>query len=185
MFDPATVQSATQQSVSIQEIQAIAGMLKLMIGTVFAAAVAIVGITWRTAKSRSSEEQKIEHGEKAYREVYGVPDEQKVGLVARVTTVENGVTAISGRERALTHATGAHASDPNIVAVQVKSHFATIAREVFVEQEQVREARRAVIENQERRFSDRAHTPRPAQSPLHVDDPFGTDSMPPPPKPRR
>lgn len=184
MFDPATAQNVTQ-TVSMQEIQAIAGMMKLMIGTVFTAAVAIVGITWRTAKSRSSEEQKIEHGEKAYREVYGVPDEQKVGLVARVTNVENGVTAISGRERALTHATGAHASDPNIVAIQVKSHFASIAREVIREEDRVRETRRAVIEDQDRRFSDRTHTPRPAQSPLHVDDPFGTDSVPPPPKPRR
>ena len=45
MFDPATAQNATQ-TVSMQEIQAIAGMMKLMIVTVFTAAVVIVGIMW-------------------------------------------------------------------------------------------------------------------------------------------
>ena len=182
MFDPTAAPSNTPQ-VSLAEFQTMISLLKVVVGTMVTGIIMIVGFTWRTARSRQLEELKLEHGEKAYREVFGVPDEGKAGLVQRFATVEGTVEGIAGRHKIVTDVTRIHTSDPEIAAHSFETRVKELAEEGVREAQR---ARRAILEEQERRFADRvptgSHRTLPQQppplDPLHEDDPF--DSIPPP-----
>ena len=186
MFDPIAAPSSSPQ-VTLAEFQTMISLLKVVVGTMVAGIMMIVGFTWKTARSRQLEELKLDHGEKAYREVFGVPEEKKIGLIQRTETVENVVESVAGRHKLMTEVTHVHTSDPAIAAQSFEARIKHIAKEGA---EEAARARRALIEDQERRFgerfptgSHRAITPPPVHDPLHEDDRF--DSISPPPGPRR
>jgi hypothetical protein len=197
MFDPSTASSA-QISQGLQEVQSIMGLLKVVIGALFLATSGIVATTWRLAKSSAEAQLKIDHGEAAYRELYGIPEEEKPGLRARHKALEEIVTEHSARLRGVVTGTHGHGSDPDIIARNIEGHIAATVEAHLAKARDAATVRRALIDDQERRFptgphraleapreAPRAESPYryPALDPHSLDeDPFPSD--PPPPRKR-
>ena len=198
MFDPAPA-SSTSAVQAVQEVQAVVGLLKLVIGALFVAVSAIVATTWRAARASSESERKLEHGERAYQEIFGVAEENKEGLVTRHRAIEAIVSEHSARLRGIVTGLRGHGSDPEIIAQNIAGNMeATVARMHKHATDAAAEARRALVADQEARFGaaartdtggHRALTPRvapPVDSLDEPSDPFGSDFPPPlgPPKRR-
>lgn len=175
MVDP----SSTQTTPSLAEIQAIIGLLKIVIAALFVAVSTIVTVTWRAAKQRADEAEKMRRGEAAYREVFGAPEESKVGMRQEMTQLQNLLSEHSRRLRGIMGGLNSHGSQPEIIAQQVGRTL----KETFVRMEGAAEQnRRALIQEQEAMF-DRREDER--KNPYNtIDEPY--DPFPPsPPPPKR
>lgn len=196
MLDPVPA-SSTSTVQAVQEVQAVVGLLKLVIGALFVAVSAIVVTTWKAARASSESERKLEHGERAYQEIFGVAEENKEGLISRHKAIEAIVSEHSARLRGIVTGLRGHGSDPEIIAQNIAGNMeATVARIQKHAADAAAETRRALIADQEARFGvgarldtggHRTITPRAAPPVASIDelsDPFGSD-FPPPMGPKR
>lgn len=161
MFDPSAIPTPSAlptSSVSPGELLALANLLKIVIGTMVASIVAIVGFTWKAGRNKQLEETKIENGDKAFKMLVGDPEAGKNGLSRRVDEVENVLEGITDRLKVVTDVTSTHSSNPQLAKLHFDHHVEEITkRTIEAEKKRIEEARRAIIEEQNQRFETGSH----------------------------
>lgn len=178
MVDP----NSTPTTPSLAEIQAIVGLLKIVIAALFVAVSTIVMGTWRAAKARADETEKMRRGEAAYREVFGSPEDGKIGLRQELIQVKDGLTENGKRLRGLMGGLNSHGSQPEIIAQQVGRTL----KETFARMEETTDHnRRALIQEQEALFDRREEDRKNPYDTMDEPDPFPTPLVLPPKPPKR
>ncbi len=173
----------TIQTPSLAEVQAILGLLKIVIAALVVAVSTIVMATWRAAKQRADETEKMRRGEAAYLAVFGVPEEAKMGLNAKMEQVQNTVTEQGHRLRGVMEGLNTHGSQPHLIAQHVNR---TLKDQFEKAAEKAAETRKLLLKEQDLRFDRREEDRSDPYDTIDEPDPFPSD--PPPniiPRPKR